>query len=72
MTCAVCQLPTCAHSDLEYSGLAPARHAGAPTGRTCGAGTSIAPDDASPKTHAVETSFHGATIEHREANVCVG
>lgn len=73
MTCAVCQRPTCAHPNLEYSGLAPARHAGAPTGRACGAGSSIAhPVGASPNHHAVETSFHGATIHHHEATVCVG
>lgn len=73
MTCKVCRQPLCQHNDMEYSGLAPARHAGAPTGRACGAGSSIAhPVDASPKTIAEETSFHVSTINHHEANVCVG
>ncbi len=73
MTCALCGNAVCLHADLHYSGLAPARHAGSPTGRTCGAGTSTAHrGDASPNSIAEKTSFHVSTFNQSEANVCVG
>lgn len=72
MTCAICHLPVCSHTDLEYSGISPARNAGAQPGRACGAGASVAHSgSASPKSLPKKTSFHGGNIQHGEVNVSV-
>lgn len=48
--------------DEHYSGLVPTRHAGALSGRACGAGTSVPhSESASPKIPFKKTSFHAAT-----------
>lgn len=71
MTCAVCQQPLCQHNDMEYSGIMPARHAGAQSGRTCGAGVFRPKRARQPQPAAKNSSFHMSTINEREANVCV-
>jgi hypothetical protein len=71
MTCAVCQQTLCQHNDMEYSGIMPARHAGAQSGRTCGAGLSLPTRERQPQPAVKNSSFHVSTINDREANVCV-
>ena len=72
MTCAVCQQTLCQHNDMEYSGLVPARHAGALSGRACGAGTSVPhSESASPKIPFKKTSFHSSPFSRRGVDVSV-